>query len=362
MNKQTPNQIVVFNKPKAKKAIGAKPKPKTNGLRSLRLGVSSRNIQAPVAQTKTRYTLEPKIVRSGNGRDVTVSHCEFLTDLLGSVDFTVNSFAVNPGLQTTFPWLSAMASLYESYKFEELRFEFQTESNTTFTGSVMAAVDYDASDPAPTSKLQIATYEGYSRSAPWANFEQRSPIKDLSKRSSYYTRMGALSANQDVKLYDTGNFFIATQGQSSAAVVGELYVHYRVKFMTPQLPDIAVGLSRSGKVVSTVATGNVVTAGSNVPLVPSGTLGTGPITLTATAPFNCLMEENGQLSAGTPVPVTTGSTCTIQVPIVSVSTTTYNACYELAFLPGQTFVFDIGSNAQWTGNTAKVAQYNTLVL
>lgn len=357
MNKQNKSQVLIS---KAAKSIKAKEKAKKKA-RPVGPLLASGLFKAPVAQTRIRRNRDPDINHSRDGKECVVTHTEFLRDISGSVDFAVTATAVNPGLQTSFPWLSAIANNYESYCFEALEYEFQNASNTTYTGTVMAAVDYDASDPAPGSKVALASYEGFVRSAPWQDFNNRSPTQDLKKRTSYYVRSGALSANQDIKLYDTGNFFIATQGQATTAPVGELYVHYRCRFRTPQLQDPAVGLSRSAKITST-NTVNTTVAASNAPLVVSGTLGGTGITLTASAPYNALVVMAGNLSVGVPVPVTTGSTCTIQSAVTRVVGVNYTLSAEVAFLPGQTLVFDVGSNADWVSNAAQIGQYNTLLL
>jgi hypothetical protein len=114
--------------------------------------------KAPVAQQRVRKVQEPRFTRSQSNGDVTVEHEEFIQDLLGSAAFTNTGIQINPGLITTFPWLAQMAPLYESYLFEKLEFRFESTSATTATGSLMMAVDYDASDPAAVAKAQLATY------------------------------------------------------------------------------------------------------------------------------------------------------------------------------------------------------------
>lgn len=313
-------------------------------------------IKAPVASTRLRRTADPVFTERLKNGDVTVTHREYLQDIPGSVAFSITQFPVNPAWSPTFPWLSAMASLYESYQFDLLEFEYQTESPTTFSGSVMSAVDYDASDAAPQDKQALASYSGYVRSAPWENFNQRSTKANLSKQKTFFTRSSALSANQDIKLYDTGNFFIATQGQTDASIVGELYVRYRVRLMTPQLTNTAVGLSRSSRVNTTVST-STFQVGSNAPLSVSGDLTSGVITVTALNPYNGLIVVNG--TATTPVVSTTGSTCTIQSPASAVNGTMFVYGAELAMSPGQTFVY---TQSAASALTMRIGQYNTLVL
>lgn len=316
--------------------------------------------KAPVATTRVVRIPDPRINRSAKNGDVVVEHSEFLSDIVGSTAFTVRKFAINAGLFQTFPWLSAMANLYESYKLERLDFEFQTEAATSAVGSVMGVVDYDPADPAPVSKMQMAAYRGYMRSAPWKSFTQRSSREDISKRKSYFTRNGPIPVNQDLQLYDTGNFFLATERQANDTdVVGELYVHYRIRLMTPQLGNPAVGNALSAYYV-VGGDGPSANAGSNAPLEITGTIA--GVTLTAIAPYDCVLALTGASSPAAAITLsTTGSTATIQNAQVNVVSglTSYTA--QLSFQPGQTLV--LTPSASFTGAiNISVGQFNTQIL
>jgi hypothetical protein len=98
----------------------------------------------------------------------------------------------------------------------------------------MIAVDFDASDSAPTNKQQLMSYHNAVRSAAWAESKYEASAQDLVKFGTQrFVRSGALSANQDIKTFDVGNLYVATQGCPIASI-GELYLSYDVEFMTPQ--------------------------------------------------------------------------------------------------------------------------------
>lgn len=345
---------------KAKKSLSA-------GQTGLNRNVTVRDskvINAPVAKTTVTRTALPQQQRLPNG-DVVVTHREFIQDVNGSQAYSVMGLPVNPGQSQTFPWLSTLSSLYESYKFESLGFEFKTMSSTAATGTVMMAIDYDASDPAPATKSQLASYEGNVRSSPWENVSQHSTSSNLGKRSSYYVRNGNLAANQDIKLYDVGNLFVATQAQADASPVGELYVTYRIRLMTPQLGNLAVGLSKSATINSSTTAIAFVT-GSNVPIVqPVGRLNQGAVTFTATAPFDALFAVNGSLSTGTPaVTIATTGGAAVSAINTIVNGTAWQSAFEVQMLPGQSFTFDIGADrANQTGFAVfRIAQFNAAAL
>jgi hypothetical protein len=176
-------------------------------------------------------------MRSLPNGDVVIEHREYLADVLGSVGFASASYPMNPGLSKSFPWLSTIARRFESYVFEELEMIFETQAPTTSTGGIFIVQDFDASDAAPTDKVSAMSYRSAVRGPPWSPDPviNRAHGEDLHKLKSRYVRsVSALAANQDIKMYDVSNCFVCTQGQASTAAIGELYVHYRVKLMTPQ--------------------------------------------------------------------------------------------------------------------------------
>jgi len=223
---------------------------------------------APVAQGRTRRMQKPKLVSSANG-NMFVVHREYIADVVAGTGapsaFSSATFPINPGSTTTFPWLSGIAPRFEKYHFKKLKFCFETEAATALGGSVILTVDYDATDNAPTSKVQAMAYKNAVRSPPWQECCHDSAAEDLSQQRQYFVRTGALPANADPKLYDTGNLFFCSQNvATSGATLGELYVEYEIQLMTPQIPDTGASL----------AGGSV---GSGGTLSAANPLGTAPV-------------------------------------------------------------------------------------
>lgn len=206
------------------------------------IGDMSKSLEVPVAQGRVRSARKPCLEGMSNG-DIVISHREYIQDVAGSVAFAATVCNVNPGIPGTFPWLSAIAQRYESYIFENLVFEFETQSPTSATGTVLIALDYDASDAPPVDKVSALAYRSSVRSPPWADCTHISLQEDLRKHKTYFVRTSPLLANQDIKLYDVANAYLCTQGQASTAAIGELYVSYRVRLMTPQFGVLNPGLT-----------------------------------------------------------------------------------------------------------------------
>lgn len=177
----------------------------------------------------------------GDTSTVRVKHREYIKDITSSVEFSVESFALNPG-QTTFPWLSRVAAQYEQYRIRGLVFEFKSTSanavgsTNTALGSVIMVTDHDALDPAFTTKRQMEAYEFSVAGNPADNIMH--PVECAPERNvmtQMFVRSGSIPTGADRRLYDLGNFYIATVGMQAASTIGELWVSYDVELERPKL-------------------------------------------------------------------------------------------------------------------------------
>lgn len=229
---------------------------------------------APAAMNSVRSQRQPKTI-SGL-RSKTFEHTEYISDVLGMEAFAVTqSFALNPGVAATFPWLSTQALGWEQYRFKRLEFHFLDDTGSSTAGNVMLVPDYDAADPAPVTKQAASTYQDVKRAAPWKSFTATLDPPSLSPMGPRkYIRYGALASNLDIKTYDAGNLFVGVSGASADSQYwGELWVSYEVEFFVPQTvtqsptgPPLSQILSAHS---STPSTGNLLPS----PTVQSGTLG-----------------------------------------------------------------------------------------
>jgi hypothetical protein len=178
----------------------------------------------------------PSFMSSAQGTRIT--HREFLTDVTGSTDFTNTTLAINPGMATTFPWLSQVAAYFEQYEMKGLIFEFRPTSGVSATnpalGTVILATQYDPYDPPFGTKQQMDSYEFASSTVPYQAVLH--PVECAPKErptNVLYTRSGVSSG--DTRLYDIGTLNVATKGMPSAYVVGEVWVSYDVVFYKPRI-------------------------------------------------------------------------------------------------------------------------------
>jgi hypothetical protein len=204
--------------------------------------------------SQTRKTQSPKFSALPNG-DVIISMREYIADLVSQTgtpsSFGGQFFAINPGVAATFPWLYRIAANYESYQFIKLAFCYETEAPSTTGGTVILAVDYDALDAPPQTKQQAMTYRGSVRSSPWNGCRHVSQSEDFKKYRMYTIRPTGtpLPTNYDLKTYDVGNFFALTQGCPASTILGEVYVDYTVKLITPGTTQGFNAFVQGGRVV-----------------------------------------------------------------------------------------------------------------
>lgn len=185
------------------------------------------------------------VVNKTTSGGCTIRHREYIGDIITGAagTFNLQSFAINPAQEKTFPWLSQIAANYEQYRIEGMLFEFRSmsadalNSTNTALGQVIMATDYNAANPPFQQKSEMENYEFGQSSRP--SESQIHPIECARSQTTItelYTRVNALQPNQDIRLYDLGNFQIATNGfQASNVNIGELWVTYQVCFFKSKM-------------------------------------------------------------------------------------------------------------------------------
>lgn len=176
--------------------------------------------------------------------DIFFNHTEFVgnVSVTGGVNnvsvFANTSYPINPGLSSTFPWLSQLAQNFILYEFQGLIFEYRPTSGEygsatgNTLGKITMATQYD-SDAAPfASSIEAANYD-YAMtckpSVPMKHGVETSKVQ--SPLGMFYIRTG--QSNKDKVFTDPGYLQVITEGVSinngATANVGELWVTYRVR-------------------------------------------------------------------------------------------------------------------------------------
>lgn len=193
-------------------------------------------------------TAVPEIRNSKMG--IIVRHSEYLGDIFtpGSVNsvFTNRVYPINPGLPGSFPWLSTIANSFEQYQWRGLIYTFKSMSSdnvlsaatSSALGSVIMGTDYDVYDAPYSSKAEMENAQFSNSCKPSRSMMH--PIEcatGLNPIPRFWTRNQDPPAGADLRLYDIGNFQIATEGQQGSTVgsLGELWTSYEIEFFKPQV-------------------------------------------------------------------------------------------------------------------------------
>lgn len=194
-------------------------------------------VKAPVIQSRVVRTRIPVVNRRMNS--ITIKHAEFFTAVNSPAGvaggFTVQTYAINPGNISMFPWLATQAAGWERYRFKRLTFRYIPRCATTQGGTLVLAPDYDAADDPPTTEIVACSYSDAVSGMPWAELVLTLRNEAMAGGvTSKYVRQGALKANLDVKTYDCGQLFIGIdQTVAAANYWGKLWVDYEVELITP---------------------------------------------------------------------------------------------------------------------------------
>lgn len=200
----------------------------------------SRNVRVPVAYGKSTSGHDPHIWASAKRGDVTVTveHTEYIDDIRMSADAVASAnfddcltaIQINPGQDTVFAWLGAMAGLFETYEFQKLEFIYNPAVGTDQDGKILMTFDPDVADDPPASKQKMLEARIQMDTNPYLGFSLKVPRDVLTEER--YTRRGDPPVNTDQRFYDVGTLYIATPGVP-AGMQGELFVRYKVVFRTP---------------------------------------------------------------------------------------------------------------------------------
>lgn len=211
-----------------------------------------------------------------------IRHREYLGDIVSSSSantFNIQGFSLNPAQSKSFPWASAIAEQFEEYAINGMVWEFKSTASDAIAsstnlalGEVILATQYDPIDDPFSSNVEMLNYE-FAQSCKVSESAlhmiecdpRQSPMTHL------YTRPGAQPANTDLRLYDFGTFYIATNGlQGTSVTVGQLWVTYEFLFYKPKVSQKSEIIEGSFVAVNN---SNIVWFGGNGIAVADNSLG-----------------------------------------------------------------------------------------
>lgn len=185
---------------------------------------------------------------------LTIRHAEYIGNILGNSyvsgssgpvnQFQNTTFAINPALETTFPWLSQVAQNYDEYTMISCVYTYRTmvtdfAANSGQVGQVYMAAQYNNNDtPFQTTRafLDYASAVSGKTSQTIMMGLECDPSK-ISMPGGKYTRTGPALPGVDLNTLDSGILNIAVVGTPESyanQIMGQLWVSYVVQVRKPK--------------------------------------------------------------------------------------------------------------------------------
>jgi len=172
---------------------------------------------------------------------VIVRHREFIGNVLSAVQFSSVSVPMNPGLQSSFPWLSKTAQNYQEYKILGMVVEYlplisEVATNELSLGQVVLAAQYRTDMPtypsvavAMESEFAVSTKPNASACLAIECDPSLSPYK------AWYVRTNPRNlGNADVKTFDFVEVNVLCEGfQTAGQTAGQIWVSYEIELLHP---------------------------------------------------------------------------------------------------------------------------------
>lgn len=188
----------------------------------------------------------PTIINDSVKGGITFRHKEYVKDIITSATpgaFNLESFQLNPGNEKLFTWLSQVAPNFEQYEMQGCILHFRSlsadalNSTNTALGAVIMATNYDSLDTNFSNKGEMENYE-WGMSCKPSN-DMLHPIECAPRQTpvtELYVLNGPTPSGADPRLYNWGNFQIATNGfQGTSVNIGELWITYQIRLLKPKI-------------------------------------------------------------------------------------------------------------------------------
>jgi hypothetical protein len=282
------------------------------------------------------------------GNNLVMTRREYIGDIAGqaaaALQGSSSGLAISPN---GFPWAKNFEALYESYVFEACTFEYVPQASTATTGYVLYAPDFDPADTHTVGKADFLNMAYAAAGPAWAPLQIVLPKAELNRRKTLYCGAGSASPDPADRLKYAGRLWIETGGQAgTTANMGEIWVTYTIRFMTPQLTNTKSGAMEEGDAAIFTGDDNAapfVLAGGSLPatVASSGTT-TSLTTFTFTGPFSGYLTyrlEGTDLNSLTP-----GGTATTTVVQAAIDVnTTLTGMHFVDADQGETYTISISN-------------------
>lgn len=188
----------------------------------------------------------PQFHESSDGVTIKVSHKEYIGDVYGpnaDSNFSNQTYRINPGNKSVFPWLSQLAANYDEYVLEQCIFTYKSTvsdfaASSGQVGQVITATQYNAASSPFTDKRSMMEYDAAESAKTTQNVVSgvECDNRKLSGSKGKFVRTGPPKG--DINDYDHGVFNIAVYdvpATYAGQALGELWISYTIILRKPKL-------------------------------------------------------------------------------------------------------------------------------
>ncbi len=188
--------------------------------------------------------LIPKFHKASDGTSVTISHTEFIKDIVPTgAAFDLHELSLQPGRSSYFPWLSGIAANFEQYEFKQLMYCYRStvsdigNSSNGQVGTIVMVPTYNVKQESFVDKQQMLSNDNAVSGKTTDTMTCGIECDPRKLAGDQYKFVRTASVNEyDLQDYDHGKFNLAVctppSGYTSRAI-GELWVSYTVHLSKP---------------------------------------------------------------------------------------------------------------------------------
>jgi len=198
-------------------------------------GSSGPSVSFAPAAVSRRVAMSKPSYKYRNGR-VVISHSEFIDTVISNGDggFHITRYQINPGLASTFNWLSNVAGQYDRYRWIRLTFYYVPAASSTEKGRLSMAYSKDPTQAFPATGSQMFQIVPNEETNLWSPAELTSfGSKEMFVRTFGTNQLAQSTFVTDLKTTDDGTLFVATNLADTSTTVGEIYCYYEVELYNP---------------------------------------------------------------------------------------------------------------------------------
>lgn len=179
---------------------------------------------------------------AGDGENTIIME-ECIGSIIGSINYKSVGYRVNPGVSTTFPWLSTLARGFESYQIKGMVFQCRSFVSSNSAAPTLGEWGISSeSDPTQSEPVSMQDLSNSSYSMTERADEPVFGMVECDGRRNIGSSVKEISFDgdiRDVRWMDAGNIFVGTQGYADdTSRVGELWVTYKVSFQRMDIKNL----------------------------------------------------------------------------------------------------------------------------